>query len=167
MSNDLLAAALDIMASTPALLRSLLDALPDEVTEQPADATWSPKDVVAHLLMTSKQGGVTRIRAIIAQDEPALPAFDEEVELERSGLRVRPLAEILDEFARVREDDVVWLKKLDGASLARSGRHSQVGLVTAEEFLYHSAHHDCLHIGQLSAMIQGQFEPLRGAMRVF
>jgi len=32
---------------------------------------------------------------------------------------------------------------------------------------YHAANHDCLHLQQLFGMLQGHFEPLRGAMRAF
>ena len=39
--------------------------------------------------------------------------------------------------------------------------------MTARELLFHVAYHDCHHLRQLLAMLQGSFEPLRGAMRVY
>ncbi len=62
---------------------------------------------------------------------------------------------------------LVWGESVDDAALARTGEHSAVGPVTAEELLYHAAYHDTVHLGQLTRMLGSHFEPLRGAMRAF
>jgi uncharacterized damage-inducible protein DinB len=161
------AAALAILAATPALLQSLLAALPAQVTDNPCLGDWSPKDVVAHLLLAERNGAMGRIRSIVTAEDPPLPNRDEDDELAQSGSRARPLADLLAEFAHEREEDVRWLRALDEGALLRSGRHSAVGRVTAGEFLCHAAYHDCLHLAQVMTMLQSHFEPHRGAMRAF
>ena len=58
-------------------------------------------------------------------------------------------------------------RSLDASAFERTGEHSAVGRVTAEEMLYHAAYHDTLHLSQLLRMLGTHFEPLRGAMRAF
>lgn len=160
-------AALDTLAATPAALRVLLGGLGDEVVETAADEGWSPKDVVAHLLVSGRLGAVERIRAVVERERPALPGYDEHEELERSGFRARPAGQLLDDFERQRGEHVEWLRGLPAEAFARSGEHSEVGAVTAGELLHHIAYHDQLHLGQLTRMLGARFEPLRGPMRRF
>ena len=167
MTYDLQPAAVDILASTPDILRGLLACVPDRIVELPADEGWSPKDVVAHLLITHQIGAVARIRSMVEHDHPLLMNRDENEELRRSGYQTQPVATLLEEFARRREADVGWLRSLDTSAFARTGEHSTVGPVTAEELLHHAAYHDTLHLGQLARMLGSHFEPLRGAMRAF
>ncbi len=168
VTTDLRAAALATLAATPALLRSLLTSLPGELTESAAEGDWSPKDVVAHLMLAERNGAIGRIRTIVASsEEPLLQNRDEDDELAQSGTRARPLADLLEEFGELRMEDVAWLRALDEQAMLRSGRHSAVGRVTAGEFLCHAAYHDCLHVAQLAAILQSRFEPHRGAMRAF
>ena len=159
--------AFESLAATPAALRALLGGLDEEVVETPADEGWSPKDVVAHLLISERLRAVERIRAVVERERPALPGYDENEELERSGFRARPAGELLDDFERQRAAHVEWLRGLPAEAFARTGEHSEVGAVTAGELLHHIAYHDQQHLGQLTRMLGGRFEPLRGPMRRF
>ncbi len=167
MTTDLREGALATLAATPGVLRALLTPLPAALVDTPADGDWSPRDVAAHLLLTNRIGALARMRSIVDADEPALQNNDEDEELRRSGLRAQPLAELLDAFAARRAEDVAWLRALDPAALARAGTHSAAGRVTAEEFLFHAAYHDLLHLEQLSRMLGAAYEPRRGGMRRF
>ena len=167
MTYDLQPAAVGILASTPEVLRGLLSCVPDRIVELPADEGWSPKDVVAHLLITHRIGVVDRIRSMVEHDHPLLMNRDENEELRRSGYQTQPVATLLEEFARRREADVGWLRSLNSSAFARTGEHSAVGRVTAEEMLYHAAYHDTVHLAQLLRMLGTHFEPLRGGMRAF
>lgn len=50
---------------------------------------------------------------------------------------------------------------------AREGEHSVAGRVTADELLFHAAHHDLMHLVQLTRMLAARFEPHRGGMQMF
>jgi hypothetical protein len=160
-------AALATLETTPRLLRQVLDALPALLPGGISDGGWSPKHVVAHLILSERSGAIARIRAIVTSDHPLLENRDENAELSQFFQRDWDLRELCGEFTHLRADDVAWLRTVDVTALARRGRHSAVGDVTAEEMLCHAAYHDLLHVRQVLGMLQGEFEPLRGAMRAF
>jgi hypothetical protein len=160
-------AAIDLLDATPRVLRALLAGLSSERLEVPADEDWSPHDVVSHFLITQRIGALDRIRSMIEQEYPLLMNRDENEELRRSGYESRAVPDLLEEFSRRREADTAWLRTLEAQDLQRSGDHSVAGHVTAEEMLYHAAHHDTVHLAQLTTMLGAYFEPHRGPMRVF
>ena len=159
--------AFDVLAQTPATLRALLIAVPQDVVETPADEEWSPKDVVAHLLANHPWAMVDRVRLILDRDDPPVPDVNEQRALESSGLRPKPLDELLDELERRRVEDVAWLRTLSPEQLARTGRHEVAGEISIADLLHHLAYHDLLHVEQAARMLQGHYEPLRGGMRAF
>jgi hypothetical protein len=165
--DDLRAPAIEVLAATPQALRSLVAHLPGWLLEQPADADWSPKDVVAHLLISQEQGAFSRIRAIVEQEQPVLPNIDERRELERSEFRDWKPQDLIAALTAKRAREIAWLRTLEPAALTRIGWHSEVGSVTAEQLLYHAAYHDCLHLRQLLSMVERYLDPLRGAMRAY
>lgn len=159
--------ALEVIDATASLLNALLGNLPVEVPEVPLDGGWSMKDVVAHLLVTDRLGAIGRIQRILAQEAPVLPAFDEETELEKSGLRDEPLSALLKRLTETRRENVELLRALAAPALLRSGRHSEVGVVTVSDLIFHAAYHDASHMRQMASMVQVHFEPLRGGMRAY
>ena len=72
--------ALPVLRRTPAVLRSLLLDLPDpwiEATEGPG--TWSPFDVVGHLIHGERTDWTPRVEHILRHgDAVVFPAFDRE-----------------------------------------------------------------------------------------
>jgi hypothetical protein len=167
MKIDTQQAAIDILESTPEVLRALVSRLPGELLETPADEDWSPRDVVAHFLLTQRLGALDRIRSMVEQDHPLLMNRDENEELRRSGYDARTVEDLLLEFTERRAASIALLRSLDAPALARGGEHSAVGEVTVEEMLHHAAYHDTLHLAQLTRMLGAYFEPLRGVMRAF
>ena len=159
--------ALEIYASTPATLRALLGGLPESITSVAADEGWSVHDVVVHLTSLDLFSMVGRVRAILDQDDPVIPDLDEQEVLEGSGLQAKPLAEVLDQLARQRGDALVWLRELTPAQLARTGRHSAAGPLSASDIIHHKAWHDLLHVRQVCGMLSGPLDAGSGAMRKY
>lgn len=110
---------------------------------------------------------VDRIRPILERDEAPIPNADEAAILEASGLRNKPLAELLDQFDRQRQDAVPWLSGLSDEQLARVGIHSAAGRVSVADLIHHKAWHDLLHIEQVCRLLAEPLDERRGAMRVF
>jgi hypothetical protein len=156
-----------VLASTPAALRGLLASLPATALEAPGAEGWSPKDVVAHMLSVEQQALTGRLRLIVEGDDPAIPNIDEDATLGASGMREWPLARLLDEFAAQRSAAILKLSALDTEKLARRGRHSAAGAVSAADVVHDVAFHDLLHIGQITRLICAPLEERRGAMRMF
>jgi DinB superfamily len=165
MSEAFIGHALDVLAATPATLTSLLGGLSPELTSAPADDGWSPHDVVAHLASLDPLTLVGRVRSIVEQDQSMLAAIDEQDVLERSGLREKALADLLDEMTATRAAAMVWLRGLSPELFERTGQHSEVGLLSATEILHHKAWHDLLHIQQVCRMLSVPLDAGSGGMR--
>ena len=159
--------ALDVLTSTPAVLRSMLVGLPEELVSEAGAEGWSAKDVLAHLLSISPKAALQRVRLMLEHDEPDIPNMDEDAVLAASGMRAWPLARLLDEFAAERGERMASLRNLSPEQLARTGKHQVAGLISVADVLNHVAYHDLLHIGQIAGLLAAPIELQRGAMRVF
>ena len=165
--NPTINTALDVYASTPATLRALLDGIAGDVTSRPADGDWSIHDVVVHLTSLDPFSMVGRVRAILDQDDPVIPDLDEQEVLEGSGLQSKSLADVLDQMTHQRGDALVWLRELTPQQLARTGRHSAAGALSAADIIHHKAWHDLLHMRQICSMLSGPLDAGSGAMRKY
>lgn len=147
--------ALPVLERTPRVLRELLAGLPDgwvRATEGPD--TWSPFDVVGHLIHGERTDWIQRTEIILREGERrAFTPFDRFAQLEAS--RGKSLAELLDTFTELRAANVAHLRGLDlsAADLARRGRHPELGPVTLEQLLATWVAHDLSHIGQIARVM--------------
>ncbi len=143
---------LEVIASTPAVLRALTATLPEVTIEAREGEGWLARDVVAHLLdrWPSQRG---RVQKMLAEVNPAILDENEVAGLEASGLRQRPLAWLLDEFERARAAEAATFRALTETDFARTGRHSVAGPITIAELLNHVAYHDLLHIQQIAGTL--------------
>jgi hypothetical protein len=71
----------------------------------------------------------------------------------------RPLDQLLDEFARMRGDNLAELRALNLApeDLERRGRHPAFGVVSLSELLATWAAHDLTHLHQISRVMAHQY----------
>jgi hypothetical protein len=164
MSSEPATTAVEVLESTPATLRALLGPLPAAAAGEPGPEGWSPADVLAHLISVQQPALVERIRLIVEGDEPPVPNIDEDETLASSGLRGKPIDELLDRFERERRDAMTWVKGLAPESFARGGKHEIAGRITAADQLNHFAYHDLLHIRQIVSLLIPRLERSRGAM---
>ena len=151
--------ALPVLQRTPGALRALLQDLPDawtSATEGPN--TWSPFDVVGHLIHADRTDWVPRVKHILRHgDAVPFPAFDREAMFAASsGLS---LTELLDTFDRLRKDSLARLAELEltDADLARSGLHPQFGAVTLDQHLATWVAHDLGHVSQVVRVMARQY----------
>jgi DinB superfamily len=168
MEQDL-SATIALLSRTPAVLDALLRDLPDawtRATEGPG--TWSPFDVVGHLLHGERTDWMPRITTILEFGEarPFEP-FDRFAQQQES--RGLSLAQLLDEFARVRDGNLDRVRTLDlqPADLARRGRHPSLGPVTLANLLSTWAAHDLTHLHQISRVMATQYRDAVGPWIAF
>lgn len=151
--------AADMLARTPRLLRQLLGGLPREwirATEGPG--TWSPVDVLGHLIHGEKTDWIPRARIILGPGpDKRFPPFDREAML-RAG-RERTVEELLDEFAALREGNLRILGGfgLDEGKLSLTGIHPEFGTVTLRQHLATWVAHDLSHIAQIVRVLALQY----------
>jgi hypothetical protein len=167
MTTHLDPAALEVLATTPAVLRAMLGRLPEATASAPGAEGWSPKDVVAHLASRQRPAVMARVGAILAQPGAVLPDVPEEASLAESGLRVRPMDEVLETFAELRAEAMTLLRAIEPAQLDLRGTHEVAGEVSVAEIINHLGYHDLLHIEQVARLLYTPIERERGAMRMF
>ena len=161
--------ALPVLRRTPAVLRTLLQDLPGPwigATEGPS--TWSPFDVVGHLIHGDRTDWMPRVEHILRHgDAVPFPAFDREAMFAASkGLS---LDELLDTFGRLRTESLDRLAALGltDADLARRGRHPEFGVVTLDQHLAAWVAHDLSHIGQMVRVMARQYSTAVGPWRAY
>ena len=140
-----------ILARTPRILRTMLAGLPaDLVKANYGEGTWSPHEVLGHLIHGEKTDWMPRVRLIMEQgDAIAFEPFD------RNGhvalCREKTSAELLDLFESLRDQNLAQLRSLSltQADMARLGRHPALGSVTLSQLLATWIAHDLNHIAQI------------------
>jgi hypothetical protein len=161
--------AIPILERTPAVLRAMLEGLPDEwVRATDGPGTWSAFDVVGHLIHGEKTDWIPRARHILEKGEPSpFAVFDREAMFEAS--RGKTVDALLDEFATLRAGNVSALRKLDltPADLARRGTHPELGTVTLEQHLATWAAHDLGHVRQIAQTMGRQYRDAIGPWRAY
>ena len=147
-----------VLEQTPATLEGLLRGLPDELTTaNEGPETYSPRDVLGHLIFGEETDWVPRIRIILEEGEgrPFTP-FD------RAGFRAygdEPVARLLPRFRELREKNLAYLRGLDlrPEQMDRRGTHPGLGAVTLGQLLASWAVHDLGHVAQASRVVAKQF----------
>lgn len=161
--------ALPVLRRTPVVLRELVLGLPaswTEATEGPG--TWSPFDVVGHLIHGERTDWVPRIEHLLRHGETVpFPPFDREAMFAVSERQ--SLGELLETFARLRTGSLERLAALGltDADLSRLGRHPEFGIVTLGQHLSTWVAHDLGHIGQVVRVMARQYREAVGPWRVY
>jgi DinB superfamily len=158
-----------LLRRTPDVLNALLRGLPETwTTGNEGDGTWTPSDVVAHLIHAEREDWIPRARTILEHGEnQAFAPFDREGNFQES--RRRSLEELLDEFARARSESLQQLgaMNLRAPDMERKGKHPALGSVTLSELLATWAAHDLTHLHQISRVMAVQYREAVGPWSKF
>ena len=157
-----------LLRSTSSAIAAEMNALPDEVLAwHPAPGEWCARECLGHLLEAERRGFNGRIRSMLEQTEPLLPAWDQQrVERERNDCQ-RSSAQLLAEFEAVRRDSISLVENLSASDLERGGTHERVGHLQVKDLLHEWVHHDRNHFRQLQANIQAFVWPMMGNCQKF
>ncbi len=158
-----------ILRRTPAVLHSLLDDLPEDlVHSNEGGDTWSPFDVLGHLIHGERTDWMPRA-GIILGDSPdrRFATFDRFAQFEES--KGKSLPDLLAEFEELRKANLEKLEamQLSGEDLVKAGIHPELGEVTLAQLLATWVAHDLDHIVQISRTIAGQFGDEVGPWKAF
>jgi DinB superfamily len=159
--------ALDVLARTPVVLRSLLLGLPSDAVEAPNPEGWSLKDIVAHLVDVEDGVMVERITRMLESDRPFIRSIDPPARLAAGDYASRSLAALLDDLAQQRARHVPWLASLTSEQLARAGEHDEAGEIYVVDLAHQWPAHDMSHLRQIALMLQTQLAPMMGRTRIF
>ncbi len=159
----------EILERTPSVLNELLYGLTDEwIMSNEGPETFSPFDVVGHLIHGEKTDWVARAKIILetGQARPFEP-YDRFAQFEES--RGKTLGQLLDEFAALRKENVKWLQSLElkEGDLERKGMHPSLGEVTLRNLLATWVVHDLTHIAQITRVMAKQYKEEMGPWPAF
>ena len=160
---------LALLSRTPAALDALLRDLPEAWTHRnEGEGTWNAFDIVGHLIHCERTDWMERVRVILKFGE-ARPFERLDREGQRRWSDGMSLGELLDEFARVRAENLAELRSLDlqPEDLERRGRHPALGVVTLAELLAAWAVHDTTHLHQISRVMAHQYREAVGPWSAF
>ena len=161
--------AKEILRRTPATLNSLLRHLPEEwAISNEGPESWSPFDVVGHLIHGEETDWIPRAKIILEYGESGtFEPFDRFAMFEKS--RGKSLGALLDRFEWLRGES---LKELEGMDLrpemlGRRGTHPELGVVTLSQLLSTWVVHDLGHIGQVVRVMANQYTEAVGAWQAY
>lgn len=151
MSFDL-ASSIDLLERTPALLHAWLSDLAEPWTNcDEGPDTWSPFDIVGHLIHGERTDWIPRTRIILSGDERRrFEPFDRFAMFEESP--GTSLSELLDIFEALRALNLATLRSLDldTEALELTGEHPELGTVTLRQLLAAWVVHDLSHLAQIA-----------------
>ena len=161
--------ALPVLERTPGVLHGLLAGLPDawtRATEGPG--TWSPFDIVGHLVHGERTDWVPRVEHILRHGSkvPFEPFVRDAMFEHSKGLS---LAALLDTFAELRAENLERLRalRLAPADLDREGLHPELGVVTMRQHLATWTAHDLSHVSQVVRVMARQYGEAVGPWRFY
>ncbi len=157
------------MERTPSVLHSLLNNLnSDWVTNNEGPETFSPFDVIGHLIHGEKTDWRPRIERILEfGNTKAFDIFDRFAMYEES--RGKTMQELLQKFKCLRDDNVAWLRSLDlkDTDLEKKGLHPGFGEVSLRNLLATWVVHDLTHIAQVTRVMAKQYKDAIGPWAEF
>ena len=160
---------ISLLSRTPAALNTLLRDLPEAWTFQnEGENTWRAFDVVGHLIHAERTDWMPRARMILQfGDTKKFEPFDRLAQVRES--QGKSLGQLLDEFARLRSENLAELRalRLKPDDFARRGRHPALGVVTLSELLATWAAHDLTHLHQISRIMAHQYREAVGPWRLY
>ncbi len=161
--------ALEVLERTPATLRALLGGLPEAWTApNEGPDTFSAFDNVGHLIHGERTDWIPRARIILAQGaDRRFEPYDRFAQARES--QGKGLAELLDEFARLRGENLATLRSwtLTDRELALEGEHPALGPVTLRQLLATWVAHDLGHVAQTTRVMAKRYRDAVGPWRAY
>jgi DinB superfamily len=151
--------SIDVLRRTPGTLLGFLSDLEEawsRATEGPE--TFSPFDVVGHLIDGEETDWIPRARIILARGpNPAFEPYDRFRHRGRNAQRT--LESLLEEFAQLRAASLEVLRSwhLTEAELDLPGAHPSLGRVTLRQLLAAWVVHDLGHVAQVARVMAKQY----------
>jgi uncharacterized damage-inducible protein DinB len=152
--------SIPVLERTPAVLESLLKGLDQDWTHQNEGGdTWSPFDVLGHLVHGEMTDWPARINIILKPGgDKTFATFDRFAQFHES--KGKTLQDLLAEFRRLRKANIEMLrgKNITEDMLRLTGIHPAFGTVTLQQLLSTWTAHDLQHIGQIVRVMARQYK---------
>ena len=154
----------EILERTPAVLQSLLSGIDEGwVMNNEGSETFSPYDVVGHLIHGEKTDWAARTKMILEfGNTKTFERWNRIAMYEES--KGKNLNQLLDEFAVLRKENMIWFKALNltEEDFDKKGMHPVLGEVTLRNLLATWVVHDLTHIAQVTRVMAKQYKEEMG-----
>jgi hypothetical protein len=151
--------SIEVLERTPPTMHALLGGLSEPwVSGTEGPETFSPFDVVGHLIDGEETDWMPRVRIILARG--ADPRFEPYDRFRHRARNVeRTMGSLLAEFSRLRADNIAELRAchLGPAELGLPGMHPSLGPVTLRQLLAAWVVHDLEHVAQAARVMAKQY----------
>ena len=152
---------LDLLESTPAMLRDLMSEISeDDARWKPAPDRFSIAEVLAHLSHTEGHCYRARLDRFLSEELPKLEPDD--ASLHYDLYRQADPQDSFDHFEEQRETNVEFMRTLPRSAGNRRARHREAGEITLSQMLHEWALHDLGHVRQVAELVRAS-RYLRGA----
>jgi hypothetical protein len=160
--------AIEVLAETPTVMNALLRGKSNVwLHGRKTPDSFSPVDVVGHLIIGEMTDWLPRIRTILDhQDTRAFEPFDRFAF--ESIIDGKSVEELLDRFAELRAESLQTLRNLEvEEKLDLPGKHPAFGHVTMGNLLATWVVHDLGHISQVVKTMSSQYRDAVGPWREY
>jgi hypothetical protein len=164
-----LSKSIEILERSPQVLATLLNGLSNEwIQNNEGGDSWSPYDVMGHLIHGEKTDWMVRTEIILSdKSDKTFALFDRFAQFEES--KGKTLSGLLSEFCDLRNQNLIALKskQITSEDLKKTGMHPAFGSVTLEQLLATWVAHDLGHIAQISRVMAKQYKEEVGPWRAY
>jgi hypothetical protein len=154
---------MEILERTPIVLTELLGGISEDwVMNNEGEETWSPYDIVGHLVHGEHTDWMGRLDIILNKEDKHFIPFDRTAMFKES--EGKTLQQLLNEFAELRKNNLEKLKSLalTEKDLDKKGIHPAFGEVTLRQLLSTWTIHDLTHIAQITRVMAKQYKEAIG-----
>ena len=161
--------AIELLERTPGVIEVLLTGLsPEWIMNNEGNDTWSPYDIIGHLIHGEKTDWIVRMEIIISDNEDKrFQPFDRFAQFEQS--KGKTLQQLIDEFKELRKQNIAVLisKNFNESTLNKTGIHPAFGIVTLSQLLSTWVVHDLSHIAQIARVMAKQYKTEVGPWQAY
>jgi hypothetical protein len=154
----------EILDKTPVVLKTLLAGLNEDwIINNEGPETFSPYDVIGHLIHGEKTDWTARTKMILEfETAKTFVPWNRFAQYEES--KGKTLQQLLDKFETIRKENMLWFKSLNltEADLDKKGMHPKLGEVTLRNLLATWVVHDLTHIAQITRVMAKQYKEEMG-----
>ena len=161
--------SIEILERTPGLLEIMLHGLSNEwLKENEGGKSWSPFDILGHLIHGEKTDWIPRMNIILSDkvDKTFVP-FNRFAQFNDS--QGKTTDDLLNEFKFLREKNIGYLRsqELTDSDLLLKAQHPELGTVTLAELLASWVVHDLNHIAQICRVMAFQYKEEVGPWQAY
>ena len=152
--------AIEILERTPKVMQALLLGISEEwIHQNEGDDTWSPYDVIGHLVHGEKTDWMPRLEIVLSTTgTKTFTPYDRFAQFDMS--KGKTIEILLQEFENLRTQNLTTLKSknLSETDLQKTAIHPSLGTITLKNMLATWVAHDLGHIAQISRVMAKQYK---------